>query len=68
MEEDASGQYVDFFIHMGKVGGVIDLGVASKFVCKLYGQAKENDVDEARYNKLMKMSGKVNKVLNQFLA
>lgn len=62
MEKDTTGKYVDFFINMGKVDGKIDIGVASEFVCKLYGQVKENDVDEARFSKLMKMSGKVNKV------
>ena len=62
VEEDTTGQYVDFFINMGKVDDAIDIGIASEFVCKLYGQVKENDVDQARFSKLMKMSGKVNKV------
>ncbi|XP_033097629.1 uncharacterized protein LOC117101706 [Anneissia japonica] len=44
---------------MGEVHGRIDLKVASEFVCRMYGQSKTQDVNEARYNKLIKMNGKV---------
>lgn len=47
---------------MGEVDGEVDIDVASEFVCKMYGQNKEREVDEARYRKLMQMSGTVNKV------
>ena len=36
---------------MGNVDGDIDLAVASDFVCKVYGQIKEQNVDEARLQK-----------------
>ena len=62
VEKDSTGRYVNFFISMGKADARIDAGVASEFVCRLYGHVKEKDVDEARFTKLMKMSGKVNKV------
>ena len=41
---------------------VVDLDVASEFVCCMYAQSKTRSVNEARYNKLMQMSGKVDKV------
>ena len=33
--------------------------IASQFVCHMYGQRKISDVNEARYNKLMQLTGKV---------
>ena len=40
----------------------IDVDLASAFVCHMYSQQKENDVNAGRYNKLMQMTGKVAKV------
>ena len=47
---------------MGQVDDVVDVAVASEYVCRMYGQGKEQDVDEARYRKLMQMSGKIDMV------
>ncbi len=47
---------------MGEVDGIVDQDVASEFVCCVYGQSKTKDVNEARYNKLMQMTGKVDQV------
>ena len=47
---------------MGKDDGSVSIDVASEFICKMYGQPKETDVDRARLNKLMQMTGKVNQV------
>ena len=33
--------------------------IASQFVCHMYGQRKISDLNEARYNKLMQLTGKV---------
>ncbi|XP_030837116.1 uncharacterized protein LOC105437992 [Strongylocentrotus purpuratus] len=60
MQKDKTGNYVDLFISMGKAQDEsIDLDVASEFVCRMYGQHKTGDVNEARYIKLMQMTGKV---------
>ncbi|KAK4318060.1 hypothetical protein Pmani_010907 [Petrolisthes manimaculis] len=44
---------------MGEVDGDVNIEVASEFVCKMYSQPKVRSVDEARYNKLMQMTGKI---------
>lgn len=62
VEKDDTGRFLQLFTNMGKVYGDVNLEVASEFVCKVYGQIKEQNVDEARYSKLMQMSGKVDKV------
>ena len=54
--------YVNFFISLGEVHGNVDLDAASEFVCRMYAQNKTRDVSEARYNKLMQMTGKVDQV------
>ena len=40
----------------------VDVDTASEFVCRMYGQTKTQDVDEARHNKLIEMTGKVYQV------
>lgn len=62
VEKDKTGCYVNLFISMGEVPGNVDLDVASEFVCCMYTQSKTRNVNEARYNKLMQMTGKVDKV------
>lgn len=47
---------------MGRDDGSVSIDVASEFVWKMYGQAKETDVDRARLNKIIQMTGKVNQV------
>ncbi|KAK4309969.1 hypothetical protein Pmani_018436 [Petrolisthes manimaculis] len=44
---------------MGEVDGDVNIEVASEFVCKMLSQPKVRSVDEARYNKLMQMTGKI---------
>lgn len=47
----------------GEIQDDVDLDVASEFVCRMYAQMKTNNVNEARYNKLMQMTGKVDQVI-----
>jgi len=61
VEKDETGRFLELFISMGEAGEV-DFEIASEFVCRMYGQTKEKNVDEARYGKLLQMSGKVDKV------
>ncbi|XP_068212466.1 uncharacterized protein [Palaemon carinicauda] len=61
VEKDATGRFLNLFINMCEKDGRVDIEVASEFVCKMYGQTKETDVDEARHSKLMQMTGKVDK-------
>ena len=62
VEKDKTGRFVNLFISMGDVHGSVDLDVASELVCHMYAQSKTKDVDEARYNRLMQVSGKVDQV------
>lgn len=48
---------------MGEAHGSVDLDITSEFVCRMYAQSKTRDVNEARYNKLMQMTGKVDEVI-----
>uniref|UniRef100_UPI00358E4927 uncharacterized protein isoform X4 n=1 Tax=Myxine glutinosa TaxID=7769 RepID=UPI00358E4927 len=59
VEKDKTGCYVNLFFSTGEVDGSVDPDVASELVCRMYGQSKTRDVNEARYNKLMQMTGKV---------
>jgi hypothetical protein len=63
IERDKTNSYVDLFISMGDVNSVVDLDVASEFVCRVYAQSSTQDVNEARYKKLMQMTGKVDQVI-----
>ena len=64
MQKDKTGSYVDLFISMGDTqDDSVDLDVASEFVCCMYVQHKTRDVNEARYNKLMQMTGNVDEVI-----
>ena len=63
IEKDDTGRFLRLFSNMRESDSAIDLEVASEFVCRVYGQSKEQDVDKARYCKLLQMSGKVDKVL-----
>ncbi|KAK3883498.1 hypothetical protein Pcinc_012197 [Petrolisthes cinctipes] len=56
---DAAGRYLYLFTCIGEVDGDVNIEVASEFVCKMYSQPKVRSVDEARYNKLMQMTGKI---------
>lgn len=47
---------------MGEVDGDVNIEVASEYVCQMYSHPKVCSVDEARYNKLMQMTGKVDQV------
>lgn len=61
--KDTSSTFVNMFINMGERNGNADVETASAFVCQLYGQSKSIDVNEARYKKLIQMSGKFSEVL-----
>ena len=60
LEKDPAGRFLQLF--SSKVDGEVDINVPLEFVCKMYGQNREWNVDEARYEKLLQMSGKVVKV------
>ncbi|KAG1676316.1 hypothetical protein GQR58_014353 [Nymphon striatum] len=62
VQKDKTGRFVNLFISMGDVHGSVDFDVASDLVCHMYAQSKTKDVDEARYNRLMQVSRKVDKV------
>lgn len=63
VQKDKSGTYVKMFISLGsgqQASG--DLDVASEFVCRMYGQHKTRDINQARYNKMVEMTGKIDEV------
>ena len=62
LEKDTTGDFVTFFIKLGQAHQDVDIDVASEFVCRMYAQSKTKDVNEARYNKIMQMTGKVDQV------
>lgn len=62
MKNDATGKFVEMFISMGDITGDVDADIVSEFVCQMYAQHKTRDVNEARYIKLLQMTGKVHKV------
>ncbi|KAJ8023702.1 hypothetical protein HOLleu_36213 [Holothuria leucospilota] len=59
VEKDDTGKFVNFFISLGDLLSDGDFDAASEYVCSMYGQIKVKDVDEARYRKLIAMTGKV---------
>lgn len=63
VEKDKTGRYVNLFINLGDIHGKVDFDVASDLVCCMYAQSKCRDVDEARYSKLMQMTGKIDQVI-----
>ncbi|KAG1704020.1 Calcitonin receptor [Nymphon striatum] len=62
VQKDKTGRFVNLFIIMGDVHGSVDFDVASDLVCYMYAQSKTKDVDEARYNRLIQVSGKVDQI------
>lgn len=65
--KDDSNRFLYFFIRLGESKSNEDADedaeVASEFVCRIYGQNDTNDINEARYKKLLQMSGNVNQVI-----
>ena len=61
IEKDDTGSYLNLFASLGDKNMNID--AASEFVCRMYGQNRTADVNEARYMKLMEMSSKICKVI-----
>ena len=62
IEKDKSDRFLKLFTDMGDVTRSVDVDVASEYLCHMYGQVKTKEVNEARYTKLMKMTGKIDKV------
>ena len=62
VERDKTGGFVTFFSRLGELHQTVDLDVASEFVCLMYAESKTKDVNDARCNKLLQMTGKVDKV------
>jgi len=63
MEKDETDSFLQLFTSMGDRQASIDVDVASGFVCRMYTLSKTGDVNEAKYKKLMQMSGNINKVI-----
>ena len=63
IENDQSGSYVNLFIDMGDQNSDVDLHIVSEFVCRIYAVTKTKYVNEARYQKLIQMTGKVDQVI-----
>ncbi|KAK3890329.1 hypothetical protein Pcinc_005711 [Petrolisthes cinctipes] len=61
MKKDATRKFVEMFISMGDITGDVDADIASEFVCQICAQHKTRDVNEARYIKMLQMTGKVHK-------
>ena len=62
LEKHKTDEFIKFFISLGCKNATVDVHVASKYVCSMYAQSKTDDVNEARYNKLLQMSGNISKV------
>ena len=62
LRQDNTNKFVELFISMGDMSGACDIEAASEFVCQMYAQHKTRDVNEARYIKMLEMTGKVNQV------
>ena len=58
MKEDETGQFVNMLANLPNTDVEDSIDVASKYICRIYGQSEKDGVDEAHYNKLMKMTGK----------
>ena len=61
VENDDTGKFVSFFDRLGTTAEP-EWTTASEFVCSLYGQPTLDDVDEARYARLVQMTGKIAEV------
>ena len=64
VQKEGTGRYLDLFVGLADrqdVSGIID--VASEFVCRMYAQFGTRDVNEARYHKLIQMTGKSDEVI-----
>ena len=46
--------YVNLFTNIGDLNNDIDRHVVSEFVCRIYAVNNTNDINEARYQKLIK--------------
>ena len=62
LKRDETGKFIKMFMDIGNKGCNVDFDVASQFVCQLYAQNNTTDVNEARYKKLMNMTGKPDQV------
>lgn len=60
--DDRGTRFVDFFINMGIPHAMVDIDIASEFVCLIYSQGKVHDVYEARHKHLLKMTGRIDQV------
>ena len=61
LKKDESLDFIHLFTIMGDGSANVDADIASDFVCRMYGQMKTSDVDEARYSKLIEMTERVDK-------
>lgn len=62
MKKDTSKKFVELFISMGDSTVDVDIDATLEFVCQMYSQHKTRDVNEARYIKMLEMTGKVDQV------
>lgn len=65
IEKDLTGCYVNLFTDFGDLNRDVDQHVVSEFVCRIYAATNTRDINEARYQKLVKMTGKVDQVITE---
>ena len=58
--KDLTGLYVNLFTNIDELNSDVNWYVVPEFVCRIYAVNKTNDVNEASYQKLFNMTGKVN--------
>jgi len=62
LENDTEGTFIELFSGMSSTDEPNHMK-AEEFVCSLYGKKDVNDVNTARYSKLLLMTGKINQVI-----
>ena len=61
LEKDTTGTFISFFQSL-TLRDEPDQKIADAYVCSLYGMDDVKDVDEGRYKKIVRMTGKFSKV------
>lgn len=62
LENDDGGNFIEFFRKLTDKAVTPDPAIAELYVCRLYGFKNLTSVNEARYSKLLQMTGKIDKV------
>ena len=62
LETDAEGKFAEIFSKLSNTTAPSQVDTMEEFVCSLYGMKGETRVDDARYAKLLRMTGRNDKV------